>query len=185
MGTPGQELRKQYGKKVEKWPEEQQRALRAAQERVYATDAELLFLKVDPNYGDSVADIRRHIEGSKRLHLVETSGDAHLVVEVLARKGTIGPRARNRVLCRVSLGAKAKARRPQPEWAKVEWPGRLYSSEGERIVLHSYSSKEPWWSFLEAERNAWRAVGSWIAVGLDDFAKQNAEALTAVPVPKR
>src|SRR5512143_450418 len=110
----GNDLKKQFGKKVEKWPEEERRAMRAAQEEVHATDAEIFFLKVDPNCADSVADLRRPIEASKRLYLASKSEETHLVVEVLARRGTIGPRARNSVLCRVTLGAKAKARRPRP-----------------------------------------------------------------------
>jgi len=180
------DVKKQFGKQVDKWPEEQRRAMRAAQERVYATNAEIIFLKVNPNYADSVADLRRHIEASKRLFSTTTSEEAHLVVEVLARKGSFGPRARNRLLCRVTLGVKARARRPRPEWDKVEWPDRPFgTSEGERIVLHSYSRKEPWWSILEAERNAWKAVAGWAAAGIEESAKQNAEALTGVPASGR
>jgi hypothetical protein len=180
------DFRKQFGKNVDKWPEEQLRAMRAAEERVYATDAEITFLKADPNYADSVADLRAHIGASKRLYVVEKVEEAHLVVEVLARKGSIGPGARNRLLCRISLGAKAKARRPRPEWDKVVWPRRRsLTNDGETYVLHSYTSKEPWWSIHEADFSRWTAVPRWIAYGLEDFAKQNAEALTGVPTPKR
>ncbi len=176
------DFRKQFGKNVDKWPEEQLRAMRAAEERVYATDAEIIFLKVDPNYADSVADLREHIGASKRLFLARTSEKAHLVVEVLARRGSIGPGARNRLLCRVSLGAKAKARRQRPEWDKVEWPRRrVRTNDGETYVLHSYTSREPWWSIHEADLNRWKAVPLWVAFGLEDFAKQNSEALTGAP----
>lgn len=176
------DLKKQFGKKVEKWPEEPRQKMLAAQRRVYSTEAERIFLKVDPKAADSVKDLRRHLEASKKLHLAASGEEAHLVVEILGRKGEIGIGSRNRLLYRVSPGGKAKARRPRPAWEGVEWPAFRYSINGsERYVLHSYTQKEPWWSVHDAQSAAWTGVAGMVYTGLDEFAQQNAESLTGVP----
>lgn len=93
-------LKNQYGKKRDKWPEEQQEEYRRARELESMARVEIEYLQdgafakgKQQDLDNSVEDILRHIQGEgmlrrkqKWISLVENRDQAHLLVEIVDRR---------------------------------------------------------------------------------------------------
>jgi hypothetical protein len=88
------EIKAQFGKKREEWPEEKEQALYQLEEAEALADVDYEYRKIDPKaIGDAVEDVARAAEGKglqamKKDHikLAPSAADADLVVEVVARR---------------------------------------------------------------------------------------------------
>jgi len=172
------DLKKQFGKTFEKWPEEQKRAFRAAGEAAGATEAERVFLDPDDKTADTVADFHKILADRKRLRLAANPQEAQLVIEVLARKATRMP-GRSRVLYRVLLGDKVTlAQRQALDWSSAWWPARYLDAE-EVQVVHSYTAKEPWWTVHESVGGFWSHAAGGAVLDLESLLAKNEKALAS------
>lgn len=173
------DLQKRFGKKRDKWPAEQTRALGNAAESTWAAATERTFVKSDAHYADSVDDLRKVLAKGGPLREVSSPREASFVIEVLARKTSFGIGARNRLLCRVSLGDKIGAKRRQAaDWTKMDWPPvPSYADTWERTIVHSGTLKEPWWTIHEADQGTWTNLAGGVLSGLYEFMKKDGAAL--------
>src|SRR3990172_8378144 len=132
------DLKVKYGKKKEKWPEDQQAAYARAEIAVAAAGAAYTFVEPDLKFADTVEDIRKVLpKNTKTLHDAASPSDAHFAAEVLARHrvGVITG-SPHHVLLQVSLGGKVDAkRRRDPQWGQAEWRSRMDSACS---VVHAF-----------------------------------------------
>lgn len=170
------QFKKQYGKKREDWPPEQQEEYRRAKDAESMARFDLDSLKngasakgIQEAIDDSVEDIKKGCEGrsvfSKKglIRLVEARDQAHLVVEVIDRWS-------GRVAVRLSPG---EALGSTQQLSEISPRRRMMRG---RDVLHTFREDEPYW-VIQCSGQNWSDAANEIAGTINDFIKDNQAVL--------
>jgi hypothetical protein len=193
------ELKGQLGKKRETWPPEQDDALYALEEAEALARADYEYRKVDPKaIKDAVDDIVKSVKGKgtagrkDRVALASSAADAHLVLEVLARRSekTL-PTQLKPDWCYVYFSIGPGGKTDPAQFARVPREYRIRKGFGWGIYkIAGPSEAEPVFRF---ESNNLMTSGSWGSFGcfgtaanaasaaVDKFIDDNYAALTAAP----
>jgi hypothetical protein len=178
------QLKKENGKKYEKWPPEVKEKADLSYEKYVGKALDYLLFVIKPkDLEDSIRDIQNSVVGKglagvkENLVLAESAADAHLVLEAIARYGasklTVGPKY---FFYRVSAGGKLK-----PEALKSvpsDWPKPSWWSDEPCTQFHRYRDDEPFLVFMTVDDQRWRDVMNVASACINELAKTHGASLT-------
>jgi hypothetical protein len=181
------QLKKQHGKKRDKWPAEVKEQAALSYEKYVTKGLDYLLFTIKPkDLEDSIRDITNSVVGKglagvkENVILAESAEDAHLVLEAIARYGVskmiTGPKY---FYYRVSAGGKLK-----PEALKAvpaDWPKPGWWSDEPCTQFHRYRDEEPWLVFMTVHWERWRDVMNEASACINELIKIHGPALTAAP----
>jgi hypothetical protein len=193
------ELKGQLGKKRDTWPPEKDDALYALEEAEALARADYEYRKIDPKaIKDAVDDIVKSVQGKgtagrkDRVVLASSAADAHLVLEVLARRAQkVLPTDLKPEWCYVYFSIGPGGKTAPAQFAKVPHEYRIRKGFGWGIYkIAGPSDAEPVFRF---ESNNLMTSGAWGSFGcfgsaanaasaaVDKFIDDNYAALTSAP----
>jgi hypothetical protein len=171
------QLKKENGKKYEKWPPEVKEKADVSYEKYVAKALDYLLFTIKPkDLEDSIRDIQNSVVGKglagvkENIVLAESAADAHLVLEAIARYGasklTVGPKY---FFYRVSAGGKLKpdALNAVPR----DWPKPGWWSDEPCTQFHHYRADEPFLVFMTVDDQRWRDVMNVASGCINELAK--------------
>jgi len=178
------QLKKEHGKKYEKWPPEVKEKANLSYEKYVSKALDYLLFTIKPkDLEDSVRDITNSVVGKglagvkENVVLAESAADAHLVLEAVARYGasklTVGPKY---FFYRVSPGGKLK-----PDALKVipsDWPKPGWWSDEPCTQFHRFRDDEPWLVFMTVDDQRWRDVMNVASGCINELVKVHGAGLT-------
>jgi len=178
------QLKKEHGKKYEKWPPEVKEKANLSYEKYVSKALDYLLFTIKPkDLEDSVRDITNSVVGKglagvkENVVLAESTADAHLVLEAIARYGasklTVGPKY---FFYRVSAGGKLK-----PDALKVvpsDWPKPGWWSDEPCTQFHRFRDDEPWLVFMTVDDQRWRDVMNVASGCINELVKVHGAGLT-------
>ena len=178
------QLKKENGKKYEKWPPEVKEKANLSYEKYVGKALDYLLFTIKPkDLEDSVRDITNSVVGKglagvkENVVLAESAADAHLVLEAIARYGasklTVGPKY---FFYRVSAGGKLK-----PDALKVvpsDWPKPGWWSDEPCTQFHRFRDDEPWLVFMTVNDQRWRDVMNVASGCINELVKIHGAGLT-------
>ena len=178
------QLKKENGKKYEKWPPEVKEKADLSYEKYVAKALDYLLFTIKPkDLEDSIRDIQNSVAGKglagvkESLVLAESAADAHLVLEAIARYGasklSVGPKY---FFYRVSAGGKLK-----PDALKAvphDWPKPGWWSDEPCTQFHHYRDDEPFLVFMTVHDQRWRDVMNVASGCINDLVKEHGAGLT-------
>lgn len=178
------QLKKENGKKYEKWPPEVKEKADLSYEKYVGKALDYLLFVIKPkDLEDSIRDIQSSVVGKglagvkENLVLAESAADAHLVLEAIARYGasklTVGPKY---FFYRVSAGGKLK-----PEALKAvpkDWPKPGWWSDEPCTQFHRYRDEEPFLVFMTVDDQRWRDVMNVASACINELAKTHGAGIT-------
>jgi hypothetical protein len=181
------ELKKENGKKYDKWPAEVKEKAERSYEKYVGKALDYLLFTIKPkDLEDSVRDITNSVTGKglagvkENVVLAESAADAHLVLEAIARYGVskmvVGPKY---FFYRVSAGGKLK-----PEALKAvpgDWPKPGWWSDEPCTQFHRYRDDEPWLVFMTVHTERWRDVMNTASSCINELVKIHGAGLTGAP----
>jgi hypothetical protein len=179
-------LKKEHGKKYEKWPPEVKEQANLSYEKYVGKALDYLLFTIKPkDLEDSVRDITNSVAGKglagvkENVVLAEGAADAHLVLEAIARYGasklTVGPKY---FFYRVSAGGKLK-----PEALKVvpgDWPKPGWWSDEPCTQFHRFRDDEPFLVFMTVDDQRWRDVMNVASGCINELVKVHGAGLTGM-----
>lgn len=178
------QLKKENGKKYEKWPPEVKEKANLSYEKYVGRALDYLLFTIKPkDLEDSVRDITNSVVGKglagvkENVVLAESAADAHLVLEAVARYGasklTVGPKY---FFYRVSAGGKLK-----PDALKAvpsDWPKPGWWSDEPCTQFHRFRDDEPWLVFMTVDDQRWRDVMNVASGCINELVKVHGAGLT-------
>jgi hypothetical protein len=178
------QLKKENGKKYEKWPAEVKEKADLSYEKYVGKALDYLLFTIKPkDLEDSIRDIQNSVVGKglagvkENVVLAESAADAHLVLEAIARYGasklTVGPKY---FFYRVSAGGKLK-----PDALKAvpsDWPKPGWWSDEPCTQFHRYRDDEPWLVFMTVNDQRWRDVMNVASGCVNELVKVHGAGLT-------
>jgi hypothetical protein len=178
------QLKKENGKKYEKWPPEVKEKANLSYEKYVSKALDYLLFTIKPkDLEDSVRDITNSVVGKglagvkESVVLAESAADAHLVLEAVARYGasklTVGPKY---FFYRVSAGGKLK-----PDALKAvpsDWPKPGWWSDEPCTQFHRFRDDEPWLVFMTVDDQRWRDVMNVASGCINELVKVHGAGLT-------
>ncbi len=178
------QLKKENGKKYEKWPPEVKEKANLSYEKYVGKALDYLLFTIKPkDLEDSVRDITNSVVGKglagvkENVVLAESAADAHLVLEAVARYGasklTVGPKY---FFYRVSPGGKLR-----PDALKVvpsDWPKPGWWSDEPCTQFHRFRDDEPWLVFMTVDDQRWRDVMNVASGCINELVKVHGAGLT-------
>lgn len=178
------QLKKEHGKKYEKWPQEVKDKADLSYEKYVAKALDYLLFIIKPkDLEDSVRDITNSVAGKglagvkENVILAESAADAHLVLEAIARYGasklTVGPKY---FFYKVSAGGKLK-----PEALSAiprDWPKPSWWSDEPCTQFHHYRTDEPFLVFMTVDDQRWRDVMNVASACINELVKLHGAGLT-------
>ena len=181
------QLKKQHGKKYDKWPAEVKQQAALSYEAYVGKGLDYLLFTIKPkDLEDSIRDISNSVVGKglagvkENVLLAESAADAHLIVEAIARYGAskmiVGPKY---FFYRVSAGGKLK-----PETLKAvpsDWPKPGWWSDEPCTQYHRYRDEEPYLVFMTVHDERWRDVMNTASSCINELVKVHGAGLTAAP----
>lgn len=181
------QLKKENGKKYEKWPAEVKEKEDHAYEKYVGKALDYLLFTIKPkDLEDSVRDITNSVTGKglagvkENVVLAESAADAHLVLEAIARYGasklTVGPKF---FFYRVSAGGKLKPEALQA--VPRDWPKPGWWSDEPCTQFHHYRDDEPWLVFMTVNDQRWRDVMNIASGCINELVKLHGAGLTGAP----
>jgi hypothetical protein len=186
-------LKKQYGKKVEAWPQEQQDALRAARDGSAQAQTDWLYSGMgQKEIDDSLRDVTEKLSEKKTIRIVATPTEADLVVELIGRGkvsrdlGWGGEETAAEVAMRVSPGGRLDGPKLAEGGAVFRAKKSAWSRAG-AFTIHDYSTEAPYWSLISRKPMVgfsmpWKGAAGQAADAFERFAGENAESLASARV---
>jgi len=181
------QLKKENGKKYEKWPPEVKDKANLAYEKYVGKALDYLLFTIKPkDLEDSIRDITNSVAGKglagvkENVVQAESAADAHLVLEAIARYGasklTVGPKY---FFYRVSAGGKLKPEALQA--VPKDWPKPGWWSDEPCTQFHHYRDDEPFLVFMTVNDQRWRDVMNTASECINELVKLHGASLTAAP----
>jgi len=178
------QLKKENGKKYEKWPPEVKEKANLSYEKYVGKALDYLLFTIKPqDLEDSIRDIQNSVVGKglagvkENVVLAESAADAHLVLEAIARYGasklTVGPKY---FFYRVSAGGKLKPEALQA--VPSDWPKPGWWSDAPCTQFHRYRTDEPFLVFMTVDDQRWRDVMNVASACINELAKTHGAGLT-------
>jgi hypothetical protein len=185
------QLKAQYGKKEEAWPDEQQVALLDRREAEALAIADWEYRRIDPeaiaDSGDDVkAALSKMNENHRRVELVDSAEAADLVVELVARRSAYDPSLpsllgrSNTFFLSFLLRAGSKMD-PSQLVAFKQYRFRKFGYQG--WALQRPRADLPVWRFETMGTQAWRSAAVAAAFLINDFVTKNFPQSLNVPPP--
>lgn len=173
------QLKKQYGKKREGWPVENQEEYRRAEVAEVMARFELEYLGgTQQEVYDSVEDIFRAIEGKgiarekKLIQRVETQEQAHLVVEILGRREKYKSLLVKDCIIAIKISpGEALRSAPLADISPEKGFGR------EVRMVHAFREEEPYWIIECVDTGRWSNAANAVAGTINAFIKDNQTVL--------
>lgn len=174
-------LKAKHGNNRGKWPKDAQDAYAEAEEAVAAGNADWIYRTKQDKLADSVADIKKAVAGirvrrKEHVIIVESRGDAQLVVEVLGRRFEVASDSRYGedmfwILFSVKAGPKLSAER----FAAVPRDYRLPRNAVPRLAAARPESAE--WRFEAFNAQEWFNTANSVSNLIEDFIAKNYDAM--------
>jgi hypothetical protein len=181
-------FKKQYGKKMESWPEDKQDELEKARDAFLEAQIDWFYsagLK-QKDLDDSVREVSEAL-GKKAVRLADSPADADLQVQVIGRAkvetdelaSAIAKNSAAELVLRVSPGGRmdaAKLARSNAAWSakKSRW------NHADTITVHQFSAEAPYWLLISRKPGtAWvssyKGVAGQAAEAIAQFGVDNAD----------
>lgn len=185
-------LKKQYGKKVESWPEDKQDDFEKARDAFLEAQIDWFYsagLK-QKDLDDSVREVSEAL-GKKAVHLVDAPADADFQVQVVGRAkvetdelaSAIAKNSAAELVLRVTPGGRmdaAKLARSHAAWSakKSRW------NHADTITVHQFSAEAPYWLLISRKPGtAWvssyKGVAGQAAEAIAQFGVDNGDKVAA------
>jgi hypothetical protein len=175
------EIKAQYGKKEEAWPEEQQVALLDKREAEALAVADWEYRRIDPEaIADSAEDVKGALrdtnEDRARIELVDSAEEADLIIELVARRSAYDPSLpsflgkANTFFLSFVLRAGSKMD-PSRLVAVKQYRFRKFGYQG--WALQRPRADLPVWRFEAMGGQAWRSAAKTAAFVINDFVTKN------------
>jgi hypothetical protein len=163
-------LKKQHGKKRDKWPADAQRQLEDSEKAAAAALHEWHYgTNQQQDIDDSVKDLEKQLDKKKILKQVPSAENADFVVEVAGRTVRGNPL----LFVKVSPGGRLDAAMMADR--DLEWHNTFTSKV---VELHSFTREAPYWELeFEGEGVRWLHAAQRAAGAIDKFAKENYDSL--------
>jgi nucleotide-binding universal stress UspA family protein len=163
-------LKKQHGKKRDKWPADVQAQLEDSEKAAATALHEWHYgTNQQKDIDDSVKDLKKELDGKKILRQVASAEQADFVIEVVGRTARGNPLLLVNVSPGGGLDAAVMADRD------LEWHNTFTSKV---VELHSFTAEAPFWELeFEGEGIRWLHAAQRAAGAIDKFAKENYDSL--------
>lgn len=163
-------LKKQHGKKQDKWPADARRQLEDSEKAAAAALHEWHYgTNQQKDIDDSVSDLKNQLDKKEVLKQAASAEEADFVVEVAGRTVRGNPLLFVKVSPGGGLDAAMMADRD------LEWHNTFTSKV---VELHSFTREAPYWELeFEGEGVRWLHAAQRAAAAIDKFAKENYDSL--------